>query len=180
MQPLLLLTALLIGGLVPVYAQGLGNVNVALNGSIAPGTCTVADVDERFPTVKADTFNSDPASENSNPTSWLPFNLTLTDCAGVTGATMVFGTSADAEPTRVTLFRNKATVVPTAQYVAIWLRPGNDCAAGGTIAPGDTRSVTISGATHQVPLCALYVKLAGGAVKRGQIGTTFTVTITYR
>ncbi len=179
MRSLLLLTGLLIGGVVPVHAQGAGNVNVALNGSVAPGTCTVAPVNERFPTVTANTFNSNPANENSNSASWLPFNLTLTGCAGVTGATLVFGTATDAEPTRVSMFRNKATT-GAAPYAAVWLRPGNDCAAGGTIAPASTRNETISGATHQVPLCALYVKLAGGVVTRGAISTTFTVTITYR
>ncbi|MCS4233039.1 fimbrial protein [Stenotrophomonas sp. BIGb0135] len=179
MRSRLLLTAVLLGGLAPARAQNVGTANVTLNGSIGPGTCTVAAVNERFPTVMANTFNSNPANENSNSASWLPFHLTLTGCAGVTGATLVFGTAADAEPSRVSMFRNKATA-DAAPYAAIWLRPTTDCATGGTIAPAGTRNETISGATHQVPLCALYVKLAGGVVTRGTISTTFTVTITYR
>lgn len=176
------LCLLLLPGLItaaPVCAQSTGTANIALTGQVQPGTCTVAAVNERFPTVMANTFNPNPASENSNSASWLPFNLTLTGCAGVTGATLVFGTAADAEPSRASMFRNKATA-DAAPYAAIWLRPTTDCATGGTIAPAGTRNETISGATHQVPLCALYVKLAGGVVTRGAISTLFTVTITYR
>ncbi|MGX9189169.1 fimbrial protein [Stenotrophomonas sp. Ker107b] len=179
MRIVCLLPLLMLVSVLPARAQSTGTSNVALTGRIQPGTCTVAAVNERFPTVMANTFNNNPASENSNSASWLPFNLTLTGCAGVTGATLVFGTAADAEPSRASMFRNKATA-DAAPYAAIWLRPTTDCATGGTIAPASTRNETISGSTHEVPLCALYVKLAGGVVTRGAISTRFTVTITYQ
>lgn len=160
----------------PAHAQSA--VRVDLNGSIAAGTCTIAAVTKTMPTVPASGFPQTAASNTGIVASYTPFELSLRSCSGVTGATFVFGTTADAEPLQNDSFRNKAA--NGAAYVAIWVRETAACNSGTTIRPGGTLSRDIATATLSIPLCAQYFKMAGGLVTMGPLTTNFTITVTYR
>jgi type 1 fimbria pilin len=178
MRSLLLLTSVLLGGVVPARAQNVGTANVTLNGSIGPGTCTVAAVSKVMPTLGANVFNPSPTWAGGVSESHTPVDLTLSACSGVTGATFVFGTAADADATNAEFYRNKAA--NPAPNTAIRLRDTNACSTGNSVRPGASVSRAFSGASFSLPLCALYYKLPSGVVSRGGLSTTFTVTVTYR
>jgi type 1 fimbria pilin len=162
----------------PAHAQSISTARIDLNGSIQAGTCTVAAVTRTMPPVSADVFPQVPTQTGTAAASYTDFALALTACSGVTGATFKFGDAADASTQQASVFRNKAA--NGAPYTAIWLRDSAACTAGGTIAPGGSISRNFTAATYAFPLCAQYVKVAGGLVTMGPLTTTFTVTITYR
>lgn len=161
----------------PAAAQQRATANFALTGQIEAGTCTASSVAKTMPEVAANAFPQNASDSAGVPSSYTPFVLALTDCAGVIFITITMGTAADAEPTDTTVFRNKA--VDAAPFTSIRLQRGT-CSASGASRPGSTAALFLSAPDHlDVELCAQYHKLAGGLVTQGTISTDFTVTLVY-
>ncbi|MFG6108660.1 fimbrial protein [Stenotrophomonas nematodicola] len=159
-------------------AAAQSTVRVDLNGSIQAGTCTAAAVSKTIPAVGANVFPQVAGNTGSAPASYTDFEIALTGCSGVTGATFQMGAVADAS-TQANVFRNKAT--NGAPFTGYWIKEGTGrCTAGATVAPGASITKNFTTATYQLYLCAQYVKIAGGLVTMGPLSTNFTVTITYR
>jgi len=171
--PLLVLVCVL-----PARAQSTGTANIALTGQVQPGTCTIGAVSMTMPTLGANAFNQSATWTGGIAESYTPLDITLTACAGVTGATFVFGAASDADTTNAEYFKNKAT--GAAPHTAIRLRDTRTCSSGNSVKPGDSLSRAVTGTSLSLPLCAIYYKLPGGIVTRGGLSTHFTVTVTYR
>jgi len=160
----------------PAHAQS--SARVELNGHVNAGTCTVAAVTKAIAHVGANAFPQTAAGTGGITASYTNFELSLTGCSGVTGASFQMGAAADAS-TQANVFKNKAT--NGAPFTGYWIKEGTGrCATGATVAPGDAISKNFTAATYQLYLCAQYVKIAGGLVTMGPLSTNFTVTITYR
>ena len=176
MRPTLLLFALALP--VAAWAQTGPTASVTMGGQIEAGTCAASSVARTMPEVAANAFSQNASGAAGVPSSYTPFVLALTRCAGVVGASFVMGTAADAEPTHTNAFRNKA--VDAAPFTSIWLKAGACGSAGATITPGGTISREFSTPEYDLALCAQYHKHRGGLVTQGAISSDFTVTITYR
>lgn len=161
-----------------VDASAQSSARVDLNGSIDAGTCSVAAVTKELPVVGAGAFPQVAGAIAGSTASYTNFELSLSGCSGVTGATFQMGAVADAS-SQSNVFRNKAA--NGAPHTGYWIKEGaGRCASGTIIAPGDAISKSFTGATYGLSLCAQYAKLAGGLVSMGPLSTSFTVTITYR
>ncbi len=161
----------------PAAAQQRATANFALTGEIEAGTCTASSVAKTMPEVAANAFPQNASDSAGVPSSYTPFVLALTRCAGVAFVRITMGTAADAELTNTNVFRN--TAVDAAPFTSIRLQYGT-CSASGAIRPGSTSARFLSAPDHHdVELCAQYHKLAGGLVTQGTISTNFTVTLTY-
>ncbi len=175
-----LLSLLALVGMLACGADAVAqnSARVDLNGSIDAGTCSVAAVSKTIPAVGANVFPQVAGNTGSAPASYTDFEIALTGCSGVTGATFQMGAVADAS-TQANVFRNKAT--NGAPFTGYWIKEGTGrCTAGATVAPGASITKNFTTATYQLYLCAQYVKIAGGLVTMGPLSTNFTVTITYR
>ena len=161
----------------PAAAQSRATANFALTGQIEAGTCAIGAVNRTMPTASASDFPNVAATAGGATPSFDTFNLALTGCSGVTGATITFGAAADAADGQADAFKNKAATNP-APYTGLLLKETN-YATGATVTPGKTLNRTFATATHNVPLCAQYYKLAGGLVTKGAISTAFTLTVTF-
>jgi len=163
----------------PAAAQSISTARIDLNGSVQAGTCTVAAVTKNIPAVGANVFPQSAAATGGVAASYTEFDIALTACAGVTGATFQIGVAADASTEQTNIFKNKAT--NGAPFTGYWIREGTGrCSTGATVAPGSSLSRNFTTATYNLPLCAQYHKNAGGLVTMGPLSTSFTVTITYR
>lgn len=161
----------------PAAAQQRATANFALTGQIEAGTCAIGAVSRTMPTASASDFPNVAATVGGAVPSFDTFNLALTGCSGVTGATITFGATADAATGQTEAFKNKAAA-NAAPNTGVLLKETN-CTTGATVTPGKTLTRTFATATHNVPLCAQYYKLAGGLVTKGAISTTFTLTVTF-
>lgn len=161
----------------PAAAQSRATANFSLTGQIEAGTCAITAVNRTMNTVPASDFPNVAATAGGATTSFDTFNLALTGCSGVTGATITFGATGDAADGQTDAFKNKAATNP-APNTGLLLKETN-CTTGATVTPGKTLSRTFVTATHNVPLCAQYYKLAGGLVTKGAISTAFTLTVTF-
>jgi len=174
LRPLILLGLHLPGA---ALAQAAPTASFAMGGQIEAGTCAVGSVVQTMPDVAANVFSQNASGSAGVASSFTPFVLSLTRCAGVLGASFVMGSSADAEPTHTNAFRNKAA--DAAPFTSIWLKAGT-CTSSATITPGVAFSRDFSTPEYDLALCAQYHKHRGGLVTQGGISTDFTVTITYR
>jgi len=161
----------------PAAAQQRATATFALTGVIEAGTCSASSVVKTMPEVAANAFPQNASDSAGVPSSYTPFVLALTSCAGVDIVFIRMGTAADAEPTDTNVFRN--TAVDAAPFTSIRLQRGT-CSASGASRPGSNSWQFLSAPDHHdVQLCAQYHKLAGGLVTQGTISTNFTVTLTY-
>jgi type 1 fimbria pilin len=159
-------------------AQTISTARIDLNGTVQAGTCTAAAVTKNIPVVGANVFPQSASATAGAVASYTNFDIALTACAGVTGATFQIGVAGDASPQQASVFRNKAT--NGAPFTGYWIREGAGCTSGNTVVPGASLSRNFTTATYNLPLCAQYHKNAGGLVTMGPLSTSFTVTITYR
>lgn len=159
-------------------AQTISTARIDLNGTVQAGTCTAAAVTRNIPVVGANVFPQSASATAGAVASYTNFDIALTACAGVTGATFQIGVAGDASPQRASVFRNKAT--NGAPFTGYWIREGAGCTSGNTVVPGASLSRNFTTATYNLPLCAQYHKNPGGLVTMGPLSTSFTVTITYR
>jgi type 1 fimbria pilin len=162
---------------VPAAAQSRATANFSLTGQIEAGSCAITAVTRTMKTIPASDFPNVAATAGGAAASFDTFDLGLTGCSGVTGATITFGVAADAADGQADAFKNKAATNP-APHTGLLLKETN-CTTGATVTPGKTLTRTFATATHNVPLCAQYYKLAGGLVTKGAISTNFTLTVTF-
>lgn len=157
-------------------AMAADSASIHINGRVIAGTCTTAgDASVVIPDIQGGRYPAGRISASAKA-----FTMVLSGCAGVTQATLSFGSANDAHIQQKDTFRNQAAK-DAVGGVSLWLQYEKCAAERNTIAPGSTRIHAVNGASLSVPLCVTYWKIDGEQfpLAPGNVAAAIKVNITY-